>query len=322
MTKSNVDFPSLWKNIEEILASPDNEGGWLTSLLPLVLELSGLSWAFITEIYSGETEHYAILAECPQVPALETLQSYKSGLAGIVHAKLQPLAFPNLNAKSELSAIFHQNDPLKKATSFYGWPMIYNQTAWGGLLLAGTKGQTLDPEILRIMECLALRLAAQIQQEKLMGRVSELNVLDSQTGLPHRCHFLERLERQIEIADVRKQELILTIMGISGLGRHSISHGKQATLILLRSLSLLLLQHAKDSWEIGHVSYGVFAISLPLKEEEDLDKASIMLKMRLLDVFGPDGFSLHQAKVIYPEAGTKPEAFLESALTALAEGVL
>ncbi|MDR2422063.1 MAG: GGDEF domain-containing protein, partial [Deltaproteobacteria bacterium] len=162
----------------------------------------------------------------------------------------------------------------------------------------------------------------QLQQEKLVGRVLELNGLDPQTGLPHRSHFLERLDRQIEIAAVKKQDLLLTILGISGLGRHAVSHGQAATRELLRSLSMLLLQNSPEtweSWEIGHVSYGIFALSAPGEEEEKMDKAILMFKKRLLDVFGQSGFSCHQARVVSPKDGTKPEALLEAALTALAE---
>jgi GGDEF domain-containing protein len=319
LTNASGDFPSLWKKVEEILASPENDGGWLTGLLPLVLELTGLSWAFLTELFTGDSDHYAILAECPQVAALDTRQSFNAGLAGLVHAKLAPLAIPDLNPRDELSAVFHPGDPLKKATSFYGWPLVYNHIPWGGLILVGSQGQTLTPDKTRFLECLVLRLAAQLQQEKLVGRVLELNGLDSQTGLPHRSHFLERFDRQIEIAMVQKRDLILAILGVSGLGRHAVAHGQSATRELLRSLSLLLLQNSLDSWEIGHVSYGIFAVSVPAKEEETLDKAILMFKRRLLDVFGQSGFSCHQSRVVCPQDGTKPEPLLEAALTSLAE---
>jgi GAF domain-containing protein len=313
-----LDFPSLWKRIEEILASPESEGGWLTDLLPLVLNFTDLSWAFITEILTGDPEHYAILAECPQVQALDTRQANNTGLAGLIHAKLTPLALPNLNPHDDFSAVFHRGDPLKKATSFYGWPLIYNHVPWGSLLLVGSQGQNLKEDKLKFLDCLILRLSAQLQQEKLVGRVLELNGLDSQTGLPHRSHFLERLERQIEISQVKKQELILAIVGISGLGRHSVNNGQAATRDMLRSLSLQLLQNSQDSWEIGHLSYGIFALSVPAKEQPELDKTILMFKRRLIDIFGQSGFSCHQARVSCPEDGTKPEVLVESALTSLA----
>jgi GAF domain-containing protein len=318
LSATGGDFPVLWKKIEEILASPDGEGGWLAGILPLILDLTGLSFAFVTELFTGDPDHYAILADCPHVPTLETRQSFASGLAGLVHSKLTPLALPSLNPYDELSAIFHPGDPLKKATSFYGWPLVYNQCPWGGLILAGVKGQVLSQERLQFMECLVLRLSAQLQQEKLVGRVLDLDGMDSQTGLPHRSHFLTRLDRQLEIATVQKGELVLAVLGISGLGRHAIVHGQDATRKLLSSLSLLLLQRSEDTWEIGHVSYGIFAISVPAKEEDNLDKAVLMFKRRLLDVFGQSGFSLHQARIVCSR-DSRPEAILEAGLTALAE---
>jgi GGDEF domain-containing protein len=319
LSAPNVDFPALWKKIEEILAAPSTDGGWFLNILPLVLSLTGLNWAFLTELLTGDADHYAILAECPQVPTLDTRQSFNAGLAGLVHAKLQPLALPNLNPNDDLSAIFHPGDPLKKASSFYGWPLIYKQVPWGSLILVGIKGQVISPDKLQFLESLTLRLSAQLQQEKLFGRIQELNCLDPQTGLPHRSHFLERLDRQIEITLVKKKALILAVMGVSGLGRHAVTQGQAATKSLLRSLSLLLLQNSEDSWELGHISYGIFAISVPDQDEPALDKAILMLKKRLIDIFGQSGFSYHEARVVCPEDGTKPEALLEAGLTSLAE---
>jgi GGDEF domain-containing protein len=313
------DFPSLWKNIEELLATQDGESSWLTGLLPLILDLTGLSWVFLTETIGHDPDHYNVLAECPKVPSLATRQAFDAGLAGLVHAKLNPLALPNLTGGDELSVIFHPGDPLKKATAFYGWPLVYDKTPLGTLLLVGTKGQTLNQGLLEFLECLVLRIAAKLQQEKLVGWIYELNELDPQTGLPHRSQFLARLHDQVETALAQKRDLILTIMGVSGLGRHAITHGQVSAVKLLRSLSNLLIQNRDVSWEIGHVSYGIFAISVPAKEEDNLDKATFLFKKRLIDVFGQSGFSYHQAKVICPRDGTKPEGLLETALTALAE---
>ncbi|MDR1395636.1 MAG: hypothetical protein LBK52_05660 [Deltaproteobacteria bacterium] len=321
MAVSGDDFPFLWKKIEDILANPAAEGGWLTEILPLVLDFTQLSWAFLTEILTGDADHYAILAECPQVSSLDIRHSFSSGLAGLVHSKLQQLAMPKINPGDEYSAVFHRGDPLKKASSFYGWPLVYSQNLWGSLLLIGTKGQVIQPDRLQFLDCLVLRLSAHLFQEKLAGRIVELSGLDAQTGLLHRTRFLERLERQIEINTIKKHPLSLSVIGISGLGRYAVTHGQPSAVKVLRSLSLLLLQNSQSTWEIGHISYGIFALSVPAREEENLEKTILMFKRKLADIFGLSGFSYHQAQVSCPEDGTKPEALLELALTSLAEAL-
>ncbi|MDR1545319.1 MAG: GGDEF domain-containing protein [Deltaproteobacteria bacterium] len=316
------DFLAIWPRVEEILSPQDSENAWSQNILSLILSFSGLTWAFLTEMLPGDPTHFVILAHQPQQPKLALRHPIDSGLAGWVHVKLDALALPTLTGAEKVASIFHPGDPLKNATSFYGWPLISNQTLRGSLLLAGSDGKTLAAEQLSFLDCLALRLAAHLHQDRLTSRVVELSRLDPQTGLPHRSYFIERLERLVNLFGVQGQSVTLTLLSVSGLGRFAAAHNQEDARSLLRSLAQQLLQHSGPDWELGHVSYGLFALAAPASERQTLEKTLLLFQKRLSDWpiptrSGRVSFVYHQAQVAFPEDGTKAELLLEAALTSL-----
>jgi GGDEF domain-containing protein len=321
----DLDALSFWNKIESVLPyQDDQDGGWPIVLLKLLIGYSGLHWAFLTEFLPGDSKHFHLLASYPEQADLESLQPINSGLAGWVHTKLEPLALPSVKTDENLSFVFHQDDNLKKATSFYGWPLVYNQAPRGAVLLAGTGNQVLAQEKIAFLNCFSHRLAAHFHQERLINRVIELSRLDPQTGLPHRSYFIERLERLIMVLSVKKIGLTLSLLNISGLGNFAMTYGQEEARTLLRSLAQQLLQHSGQQWELGHISYGLFALAAPATERAELDNTIILFQKRLSDWpiptrSGRASFLFHHSQIDYPSNDTKPEAFLETALASLAQ---
>jgi GGDEF domain-containing protein len=319
-----MDPLSFWSKIESVLAyQDDKQGGWQQALTRLLIGYSGLSWAFLTEFLPGDSKHFHLLSCYPEQIDLESLQPINPGLAGWVHSKLEPLALPSVKTDENLSFIFHQGDPLKKATSFYGWPLIYNQSPRGALLLVGSDNQLLAQDKIVFLNCFSHRLAAHFHQERLVNRVVELSRLDPQTGLPHRSYFIERLDRLIMLLAVKKIGLTLSLLNVSGLGSFAKSYGQEEARNLLRALAQQLLQSSGPEWELGHISYGLFALAVPSAERKQLDDTIIDFQKRLSDWALPTrsgraSFLFHHCQVEFPQDGSKSEAFLESALANLA----
>jgi GGDEF domain-containing protein len=247
-----------------------------------------------------------------------------SGLAGYVHSSAQPLAINSLKAVPELPYVFYPGDPLKKAVSFYAWPLVYNESIRGSLLLVGKAGQLLSDESIHFLDLVALRLSSHYQQFKLLNWVVELNHLDTQTGLPHRTFFIQRLEQLI--AAQGKDGVIVTLLNVSGLGRHSLSFGQAETARLLKELAKELLDYSAPAWELGHISYGLFAIAVPVGDKASL--ANVVANFqRALSVMsiptrtGRVNFVLHQSEVNYPNDAVKPETLVEVAISNLAASV-
>jgi hypothetical protein len=313
---------SLWLRIEDILSLRDPDSNWLTLLPPLLLDWSGLTWAFLTEILRGDDRSYYVIGQAPAADGLKYAHPMDGGLAGWVQTHRQPLAKDLLNTEDNYTFIFSQNEPLKRPTSFYGWPMLYNGFIMGSLVLVGTRGQTLPKDLFQFFEALTFRLAAHVHHVRVEIWAEELKGLDYQTGLPHRTNFLGNFENLIGRASALRERLFLKVISISGLGRHSVSHGAAETNTLLRNIATQMLYFTTENWELGHVSFGVFAISAPESELGELDKCLALLKKSLNDwstsASGQANFIFHEAQVSFPENGDRPENLLEQALNQLA----
>jgi GGDEF domain-containing protein len=313
------DAVSAFGRVERLLALPGGaESEWPPVLLDLLASLTGMSMAFLTSTLPGNSKRYHLRAAWPPGLGLDKLQAVGSGLAGLVHAKRQPLLLSSLNLDQNLSYIFHQSDGLTKATSFYGWPLLHGDSMWGALILAGD-GEPLDDSMRAFLEVLAMRLAAHYQQERLVVMAAEQSQLDPQTGLPHREVFVERLANLLEA----EGDVSLWLMCVSGLGNFSVGQGAKEAGELLRALAQQLMRDIEPSWEAGHVSYGVFTLAAPHDERLAVENALMAFQKRLNDWPLPPKaervyFIYHQAVVRHPQDGAKAEALLEAALTKLA----
>jgi GGDEF domain-containing protein len=195
----------------------------------------------------------------------------------------------------------------------------------GGLILVGTNRQVLEPGNLQFFSAVAARLGAHIHHMRSQERVSELKSLDPLTGLPHRLNFLARLDRLISLLAVQGERMRLRLLCISGLGRYSLTHDLEDTMILLRKISSHFLHFTNDYWELGHISYGLFAIAVPENQAEELEKCTSLLKKSLNEwptigrLPGKKNFIFHEKDVFCPDDGDKPERLLGTALAQLAE---
>jgi GGDEF domain-containing protein len=309
--------------IEDILAAQDAEPYWLNAIPAFLVDLTGLSWAFLTESYEEDAQNLFIRGHHPDIQGIPPSHPISGSLAGWVHGHRKPLILNTLNTEENLTFIFEKREPIKRPSSFYGWPLLYNGKLMGGLFLVGSKGRTLDPDLIPLFNPLTARLAAHANHMRLFDRVDELKGLDPQTGLPHRTNFIDRLERLMSLMSVQNHRLALRLISVSGLGRYSVSHSLEDTQNLLRSIASQLLHFATDSWELGHISYGLFAIAVPEEQLPELDKATHVLK-KILNEWSSFGqtrgnFIFHVKEVRFPEDGSKAEQLLENALTLLAQ---
>ena len=316
---------ALWQGLEFCLSRSDHEGGGLRAALELVRRFSGLSWAFLTVIKSGDKKHYHVVAMSENVPdSLPPKFPMASGLAGWLHTKLRPLSIDRLKADSRNSYIFQKNEPIRGLRSFYGWPVLYNDQPRGALILAGAEEEILDPGLVEVLECVVDRLAAQFHLDRLISKVMEMDEIDSQTGLAHRGHFLDSLHHMMEVADLKGEGVDLFVLATSGLGSFAVDNGQEAADELLKSIARQLREGLRPTWRLGHVSYGVFTLAAPSADAAEAKSLIAKFKRSLEDwplakSSGRAGLGLFPALASYPQDGDSPEELLELALTALAE---
>ncbi|MDR1045935.1 MAG: GAF domain-containing protein [Candidatus Adiutrix sp.] len=316
---------ALWQGLEFCLSRSDHEGGGLGAALELIGRFSGLSWAFLTAVKNSDEKYYHLVAARGNVP--ENLPSkfpMASGLAGWLHTKLKPLSIDRLKADSRNSFIFQKTEAIKGFRSFYGWPVLYNDQPRGSLILAGAEGETLDPALAEVLECVVARLAAQFHLDRLINKVMEMDEIDSQTGLAHRGHFVDEVRHMMEVADFKGEGVDLFVLATSGLGAFAAENGQEAAGELIKSIARQLKDSLRPTWRLGHVSYGLFTLASPSAEAAEVKSVIAKFKKSLENwpLPGSSGradLGLFPALAAYPQDGDSPELLLETALTALAE---
>ena len=317
---------ALWQGLEFCLSRSDHEGGGLTSALEQVRGFTGLTWAFLTVLKPSDKKFYHLAAATPNSPGeLAGKYAISSGLAGWVHTKLKPLTIDRLKTDSKNSFIFQKNEPLRGFRSFYGWPVLYNDQPRGALILAGVDGEVLDPGLLEVMDCVVDRLAAQLHLDRLIAKVLELDQVDAQTTLPYRGPFMDSLRHMTRVADVKGEGVDLYVLATSGLGAVAVSHGQETAADILKAVAARLKEGLRSTWNLGHVSYGVFTLATPSADSAEAKSLIYQFKKSLEnwplpEAAGRAGLGLFLALAAYPRDGTQPEELLEAALTALAEG--
>ncbi|UQZ89682.1 hypothetical protein C4J81_10865 [Deltaproteobacteria bacterium Smac51] len=317
---------ALWRSLEDLLSRPDHEGGGLSPALEAVRSTVGLSWAFLTLLFPDDKRHYHIVAKSDNVPdTLAPKAPLNSGLAGWVHSNIKHLGIDRLKAEGRNSYIFTKEEPIKGVKSFYGWPVIYNGNLRGALILAGRDGEVLSPVQAEIAECAAARFAAQMHLDHLIARFADMGGVDSQTNLPHRGYFIEDLNRMMGVADLKGEEMNLFVLATSGLGSFACEHGQDAAAELLRSIAKELKDGLRETWALGHVSYGVFTLAIPSSDAAEAKKLIKKFQAHLTDWpltqhSGRASLGLFLAMASYPRDAAGPEELLEVALTALADG--
>jgi GGDEF domain-containing protein len=312
--------------LEFCLSRSDHEGGGLAAALEQVRGFAGLTWAFLTVLKASDKKHYYLAAASPNAPdSLAGKYLLSSGLAGWLHTKLKPLTIDRLRTDSQNSFIFQKNEPLRGFRSFYGWPILYNDQPRGALILAGAEGEVLDHGLLEVMDCVADRLAAQLHLDRLIAKVLEMDHMDAQTALPYRGPFLDSLRQMSRVADIKGEGVDLYVLATSGLGALAVSHGQETATELLKAIAGRLREGLLPTWELGHVSYGVFTLATPSADSAEAKSFIYQFKKSLENwplpgAAGRAGLGLFLALAAYPRDGARPEELLEAALTALAEG--
>jgi GGDEF domain-containing protein len=303
----------------------DEDSDWAEMLVHFLLGFSDLSWVFLTEILLGDPSHFCVTAAAPDLPDIVGRHPIDSGLAGRIYLQpTGPVIKPNLKMDPTIPPVFNKDDSLRKATSFYGWPLIYTDKLWGSLLFVGSQGETLPNIKISLLRSLVMRLSAHLHQWRLFNRVIELNYLDPQTSLPHRTYFINRLERLIELCQAKAYPgPTLSLLTISGLGRLAVNLGQKKTTEVLKSMAEYLLRSSGIEWELGHVSYGLFALAASGDEREKMDNTLLLFQNSLTELTyslpGHSNFIFHHARADYPSDGNQAEELLETALARLAE---
>ena len=292
--------------------------------MALLRVYSGSEACFLTSVFPGDPGRYFITAHDAgwDLSLKNEALSIEKGLAGWVMREKKPLILEKARLGTEKSYVFYPEEPLKDFSAFAGLPAVWGGRLRGGLFFVGPEPLNLDEIKSQGLRMAANRLASRLEIEFLGRRIAELGRLDPQVGLPHRAYFTERLDRMLKMASLARGGLILMLMKIRDLDELARQAGQDAAQEVLKTTTRRLLALAGPEAELGHLSYGLFAVTLDGQSEAELSKivkdlAGELADLPLESVEGRARLELQTAQVKYPVQGRRAEDLIYLGLSGL-----
>jgi diguanylate cyclase (GGDEF)-like protein len=178
-----------------------------------------------------------------------------------------------------------------------------------------TPGRAWCEEELSMLGTVARHLGTGISHARLFKRMREQAITDDLTGLYNKRHFLERLEREMEVAERSAKPLSIVLLDLDNLKSVNDTHGHLAGDAVIRHVGSIISGHVRMVDIAARFGGEEFVVILPFT---DLDKA-ILAAERLrraiaeewLETVGTVTASV--GVTTYTKIGSSPTDLLEEA---------
>jgi len=166
--------------------------------------------------------------------------------------------------------------------SLVAMPLIIAGRRLGALLLASKEMNRADSEELLLLEEIRTTLSFALEMRERAGAAEQLTRFDTQTGLPTRKLFCERLERLLQERSVPHEALTVATFDVHGLGSINDTYGRRAGDLLLQRIAERLSRDLDKADRIGYLGGGVFALALP-REGASAENTAEMLESTVFE---------------------------------------
>ena len=312
------------EDFEQTLGVSRNPSQYMPPTMALLRQYTAASACFCAAILHNDPNRYFVMSHDSEtsIQLSQDLFPVNSGLAGWVIHNRKKLIPDRPMASSEKTFVFYPDEPLKRFMGFAGFPLLFGEKVRGALILAHETPFKFDATILKTLELCSKRLAASLEMEFLFQRITELSRLDTQVGLPHRTHFIKRLNRMIKRAAGKGASLTLLVIAIDNLSEAAAEIGQAEVLELLRGATRHLLVECSEENELGHLSYGIIGVAFIGEVEVEArsiaaDLAEMLSDQPLASSHGRIRLKTRTALVRYPREATKAEGLIRTSLAKL-----
>ena len=192
------------------------------------------------------------------------------GLLGALIREGAPIRVADI-ARDARSIGFPPNHPPMK--TFMGVPIVAHGKVMGSLYLTEKmNGQIFTQDDEDLVVGLAADAAIAIENARLFGKVEQLAITDSLTGLHNRRHFLELAEHEFQRARRYNRPLSITMLDIDHFKRVNDTYGHATGDQVLRAVAARCRETLRTIDFMGRVGGEEFALLFP---ENDLDGARV-----------------------------------------------
>jgi len=148
-------------------------------------------------------------------------------------------------------------------------PLIVTDRSIGSLILASRKPDAYSRGQIKLLEKVALQVAAPIENAQLYGRMEQRARIDELTGLFNRRHFEERLKEEIPRHFRYGNEFSVLLLDLDNFKSYNDMHGHPAGDILLSQIGKIIKSSIRDADQAFRYGGDEFAVILPQTAKDD-----------------------------------------------------
>jgi len=184
-----------------------------------------------------------------------------------VIANKEVLYEPDLVTQKRFSPL--ANNLSQGANSIIYLPMIVKDEITGCLVVASKRADAYNARQVRLLERLALQIAAPIENLKLYATAEQRARVDELTGLFNRRHFDEQFKVEVSRHSRYNQELSLLMLDLDSFKTYNDIFGHPSGDRLLKEIGEILNSSVREGDQVFRYGGDEFVVLLPQTRDED-----------------------------------------------------
>lgn len=159
--------------------------------------------------------------------------------------------------------VFDEASELRGIQALKILPLKSGDRVLGTLVAAARRRGAFDDEAVRMLEVIALQAAQSLQRAQLFAAVERMATTDGLTGLHNHRHFQNLLDQQLALAQRYQKPLSFLLCDIDHFKTVNDTYGHPTGDVVLKEVSKILLQQARQTDHVARYGGEEFAIVLP-----------------------------------------------------------
>ena len=148
-------------------------------------------------------------------------------------------------------------------------PLIVTDHNIGSLILASRKPNAYSRRQIKLLEKVALQIAAPIENAQLYARVEQKSRIDELTGLFNRRHFEERLQEEVSRHSRYGEMFSILMIDLDNFKSYNDVHGHPAGDILMSQIGKILRRSVRNVDQAFRYGGDEFVVILPQTAKDD-----------------------------------------------------
>lgn len=319
--KTRDEKDRFFRAIEELNRAGSPEQVFL-AVLESTSQLAGLDFCAVTLASDRDGKRYHRIARMSGVTAQGKALEGKefpdnNGLVANVVRYGTPLPGRDLKAMDK-QVIFDEDTQIRGLAALKIFPLVAGDRILGTLVAGSRQKTTLDDDVLRMIEVIAIQAAQAVLRAQLFEQMEKMATTDGLTGLLNHRTFQSRADEALAQAKRYSRKCAVILTDIDHFKSVNDTYGHPIGDLVLRGVARILKDKARDTDIVARYGGEEFAIIMPETDAKGAQVIAERIREAIqAEIFqtelGPLKITLSLGIATSPENGTEKQGLVELA---------